>query len=143
MNARPCEQKCGRTATVYGMDSCAGGWAGYYCDKCCAALKFQPVQRLDGTPVAPTVPAPFRVKMVRTRPGYYETEDGAYAAYRLDPVDGGGWYIVRRVPSPYGDGETDLVGTGDCEATLYDAIDRITELVGRDEDGPDSERLYR
>lgn len=26
--------QCGREASVYAMDRCAGGWAGYYCLTC-------------------------------------------------------------------------------------------------------------
>jgi L-asparaginase II len=26
--------QCGRTASVYAMDRCAGGWAGYFCLSC-------------------------------------------------------------------------------------------------------------
>lgn len=26
--------QCGRDASVYAMDTCAGGWAGYYCLNC-------------------------------------------------------------------------------------------------------------
>ncbi len=29
--AKNCEH-CGIAATVYAMDTCAGGWAGHYCD---------------------------------------------------------------------------------------------------------------
>ena len=32
---RPCEQQCGKPATVY-----AGDWAGYYCQDCTTALGF-------------------------------------------------------------------------------------------------------
>ena len=37
---RQCEQQCGKAAEVYAGDRYAGGWAGYYCRACAAALKF-------------------------------------------------------------------------------------------------------
>jgi hypothetical protein len=36
-----CNQNCGATATVYAIDPRPGGWAGYYCTPCAAALRFQ------------------------------------------------------------------------------------------------------
>ena len=26
--------QCGRSATLYAMDTCAGGWAAYFCNSC-------------------------------------------------------------------------------------------------------------
>ena len=37
---RKCDQGCGKVATVYAGDSCAGGWAGFYCEPCQQALRF-------------------------------------------------------------------------------------------------------
>jgi len=37
---RKCDQGCGAVATVYAGDSCASGWAGFYCEPCQQALSF-------------------------------------------------------------------------------------------------------
>lgn len=37
---RKCDQGCGEIATVYAGDNIAGGWAGYYCEPCQMALRF-------------------------------------------------------------------------------------------------------
>jgi hypothetical protein len=37
---RKCDQGCGEVATVYAGDSCAGGWAGFYCEPCQQGLGF-------------------------------------------------------------------------------------------------------
>lgn len=42
----PCEQKCGRAATVYAIDPVPGGWGGRYCTTCADALRFTAVDRL-------------------------------------------------------------------------------------------------
>lgn len=47
---KQCEQKCGAVATVYAMGPFAGDWAGYYCQPCAAALKFQITNYLDVSP---------------------------------------------------------------------------------------------
>ena len=38
---RNCDQCCVAVATVYAGDNIAGGWAGYYCEPCQKALRFQ------------------------------------------------------------------------------------------------------
>ena len=37
---RPCEQRCGEPAEVYGGGRGAGDWAGYYCRNCVTALGY-------------------------------------------------------------------------------------------------------
>jgi hypothetical protein len=47
---RMCEQNCGRPAECYGLDPLPGGWGGYYCLPCCAALGFRITDYLNKEP---------------------------------------------------------------------------------------------
>jgi len=38
---RKCDQGCGEVATVYAGGRGAGDWAGYYCEPCQKALRFE------------------------------------------------------------------------------------------------------
>jgi hypothetical protein len=50
---KPCEQQCGRPATVYAVDPyIAGGWGGYYCEPCVKALCFEIVDHLKPSEAA-------------------------------------------------------------------------------------------
>jgi hypothetical protein len=50
---KPCEQQCGRPATVYAVDPyIAGGYGGYYCEPCVKALCFEIVDHLKASEAA-------------------------------------------------------------------------------------------
>jgi len=131
-SVRMCDQKCGGEAWYFASDPSANGWAGYYCGPCSERFVAQGWFRHPYAEKKQEKPE--RLRFHRVRAGYYEHEDGRYVIYRMDS---GHWNICVNTD------DDDLRSTGDTGSTLRDAIEQVTWMIARDEDGRPQEDLYR